>query len=173
MKVQTIQPTGHELILEPDRYILSSTDLTGRITSINDVFIEYSGYGEDELLGQSHNIVRHPDMPRAIFWMLWAALKEGEAFSGYVQNLCKDGSHYWVFAHIQPVADAEGDITGYRSVRRRPSRSAVEKASTLYAEMRAAEMATSPAEAIAVGLAVLRAHLAAAGQSYDQFVARL
>ena len=118
MKPRDIVPTKHERVLPNDRYILSTTDLAGRITSVNELFIEYSGYPEAELIGRQHNIVRHPDMPRAVFQLLWDAVAEGEQFMGYVKNLCKDGGFYWVFAHVSPITDARGQITGYRSVRR-------------------------------------------------------
>jgi PAS domain S-box-containing protein len=108
MKPRHIVPNDSERILPTDRYILSTTDLAGRITSVNDLFVEYSGYTEPELVGQQHNIVRHPDMPRAVFQLLWDAVAEGEQFMGYVKNLCKDGSFYWVFAHVSPITDAWG-----------------------------------------------------------------
>ena len=78
-------------------------------------------------MGQQHNIVRHPDMPRAVFQLLWDAVAEGEQFMGYVKNLCKDGSFYWVFAHVSPITDARGQITGYRSVRRHARPEAIAK----------------------------------------------
>ena len=173
MKPRDIVPTKHERVLPTDRYILSTTDLAGRITSVNDLFVEYSGYTEAELIGCQHNIVRHPDMPRAVFQLLWDAVAEGEQFMGYVKNLCKDGGFYWVFAHVSPITDARGQITGYRSVRQHARPEAIAKVSVLYAAMLAAEKSAGPRDAIAAGLGVLSAHLAAEGKSYEAMVAAL
>ena len=164
-------PTAGERILREDEYVVSTADPQGRITSVNDVFIDYSAYSREELLHAPHNIIRHPDMPRAVFWLLWQALQDGEDFLGYVKNRRKDGGFYWVFAHVRPEHDAEGAIIGYRSVRRAPRREALPKVSRLYAEMLAAERAA--ADPIPAGLAVLSKFLAAQGLSYEQMVATL
>ena len=173
MKPRTITPTDQERILPADRYILSTSDLSGRITSVNDLFIEFSGHPENDLLATQHNIVRHPDMPRAVYSIMWDAIKDGDEFSGYIKNISKDGGFYWVYAHVLPITDAEGDLTGYRSVRHHASRTAIAKVAALYAEMLAAEKAAGPQDAIGAGLAVLRRHLAAAGMGYEQFIAHL
>jgi hypothetical protein len=104
-------------------------------------------------------------MPRAVFQLLWDAVAEGEQFMGYVKNLCKDGSFYWVFAHVSPITDARGQITGYRSVRRHARPEAIAQVRALYAEMLAAEKAAGPRDAITAGLRVLSAHLAAEGKA--------
>lgn len=173
MKPRTLIPTDVERILPQDRYILSTTDLSGRITSVNDLFIEFSGYSEAELLHAQHNIIRHPDMPRAAFAICWDAISEGEEFFGYIKNMSKDGGFYWVFAHILPERNEQGEVVGFRSVRRCPSRAAVAGVEPVYAAMLAAEKAAGPREAIAAGTRVLAAHLAAAGMSYEQWVAKL
>ena len=112
-------------------------------------------------------------MPRAVFQLLWDAVAEGEQFMGYVKNLCRDGGFYWVFAHVSPITDARGQITGYRSVRRHARPEAIAKVSALYAAMLAAEKSAGPRDAIAAGLGVLSAHLAAGGRSYKAMVAAL
>lgn len=173
MKPRTLIPTDAERILPEDRYILSTTDLSGRITSVNDLFIEYSGYSEAELLHAQHNIIRHPDMPRAVFAICWDAISAGEEFFGYIKNMSKDGGFYWVFAHILPERNGQGEVTGFRSMRRCPGRAAVAGVEPVYAAMLAAERAAGARDAIAAGTGVLAAHLAAAGISYDQWVARL
>lgn len=173
MKSRDIIPTGVERILPENQYILSTTDLSGRITSANDLFVEFSGYSEAELLNTQHNVIRHPDMPRAAFALCWETIGDGEEFSGYVKNLSKDGGFYWVFAHILPVRNAQGEVTGYRSVRRHPRREAVAKIAPIYAEMLAAEKSAGPKTAVAAGLDVLRAHLSKMGMSYEQMVATL
>ena len=173
MKSHHISPTALERELAVGEYIFSTTTPSGRITSVNDVLVAYSGYSRTELLGSQHNILRHPDMPRAVFWLAWDTLQAGEDFMGYIKNMSKDGGYYWVFSQIQPEYDKDGGVIGYRSVRRQPRRSAVAAASALYAEMLAAEQAVETRDAIAAGLAVLRRHLGAQGQSYEQMVAAL
>ncbi|HEY6896133.1 MAG TPA: PAS domain-containing protein [Rhodocyclaceae bacterium] len=172
MKRRSIAPTQIERPMREGDYIISSTDPKGRITAVNDILVEFSGYSREELIGAQHNILRHPDMPRAVFWLAWDAISNGEDFSGYIKNLAKDGSHYWVFAHIVPEY-AGGAIKGYRSVRRCPKQSAVAKAATLYAEMLAAEHQAGPKDAIPAGLAVLSGLLAERRVSYAQLVAEL
>jgi PAS domain S-box-containing protein len=166
-------PSTLERELAEDEYIVSTTNLSGRITSANEVLLRFSGYSLKELMGSQHNILRHPDMPRAVFWLAWDALQAGEDFIGYVKNMNKDGSFYWVFAHITPEYDKNGEIIAYRSVRRRPRRAAITGASALYAEMLAAEQAVDAREAIPAGLAILKRHLGERGISYEQLVTAL
>ncbi|MDO9597744.1 MAG: PAS domain-containing protein [Azoarcus sp.] len=173
VKPRNLAPTDVEHILPPDQYILSTSDLSGRITSVNPLFIEFAGYTETELLNQQHNIVRHPDMPRSVFSLCWDAIADGEEFFGYIKNMRKDGGYYWVFAHILPIRGESGEVVGFRSVRRCPSRTAIEKIEPLYAEMLAAEGSAGARDAIAAGLKVLGTHLAKLGLSYDRLVAKL
>jgi PAS domain S-box-containing protein len=173
MKDRSIIPQTHERLMRDGEYIVSSSDLTGRITAVNDILIEYSGYSEAELTGRQHNILRHPDMPRAMFWLIWETIRHGEDFQGYVKNLCKDGGFYWVHARISPQFDEEGHPTGYQSVRRKPARRAVEKVADLYQRMLAAEAAVGAAEAVEAGLKVLQSELVAQQLAYEQWVARL
>jgi methyl-accepting chemotaxis protein len=123
--------TQQEIELREDSMIVSKTDLKGQITYINKDFVEISGFTEAELLGQSHNIVRHPDMPVEAFKDMWDALKDGRAWVGLVKNRCKNGDFYWVEAHAAPVFEGS-QIVGYMSVRRKPARSAVTAADNAY-----------------------------------------
>lgn len=123
----------------PDgRLIVSRTDLQGKITQVNDAFVEISGYTEAELIGQPHCILRHPDMPKQAYQDLWSTVQSGNKWHGYVKNLCKDGGHYWVYATVVPNV-RQGQVVGYTSVRRKPSRSKVAEATELYAKMKAGE----------------------------------
>ncbi|MFC3668720.1 PAS domain-containing protein, partial [Uliginosibacterium paludis] len=133
MKVN-LPVTGHEVDYGDDVLIVSRTDLDGRITFVNHDFIQISGFTPEELIGQSHNIVRHPDMPSAAFQDFWRTLRSGKPWSGLVKNRCKNGDHYWVHADVTPVRES-GQITGYLSVRSRPSRKEVEHAEQLYRRM--------------------------------------
>ncbi|QSI75456.1 methyl-accepting chemotaxis protein [Niveibacterium microcysteis] len=128
--------TDREVELSVDTMIVSKTDTKGRITYINRDFIDISGFTEAELMGQPHNIVRHPDMPPEAFDDLWKCLKAGRPWIGMVKNRCKNGDYYWVEAHATPLR--EGDqITGYMSVRRKASREQIQAAETFYAQLRA------------------------------------
>jgi PAS domain S-box-containing protein len=173
MKSRSITPTALERELRESEYIVSTTDRSGRITSANEVLVALSGYSRLELQGAQHNILRHPDMPRAVFWLAWDTLQSGEGFLGYIKNLGKDGSFYWVFAHMMPEHDEDGGLVGFRSVRRRPARRAIPAVAALYAEMLAAEQATDRCNAITAGLDVLRRHLGERRLSYEQMIAAL
>ncbi|QIK38434.1 PAS domain-containing protein [Caldichromatium japonicum] len=166
-----ITPTGIERALGDEDFIVSKTDPQGRILYANRIFIALSGYTEAELLGRQHNIIRHPDMPRAVFKRLWDTINAGQEFFGYIKNMAKDGSHYWVFATVTPDKDPAGTIIGYTSVRRKPSLEAVRAISELYAQMLAAERAAGVRDAIAAGQTVLER--AINGKSYEQFVLTL
>lgn len=116
------------------KLIVSRTDPQGVITHCNRAFVEMSGYSIDELLGAPHHILRHPDMPAAAFKDLWDTLAAGRKWHGYVKNLRKDGGYYWVYATV--IANVRnGQVVGYTSVRRKPSRQRVEECTQLYATM--------------------------------------
>jgi aerotaxis receptor len=124
----------------PDgKLIVSRTDPTGIITHANQAFVDMSGYERDELIGENHCILRHPDMPAAAFRDLWDTVGRGSKWQGYVKNLRKDGAHYWVFATAIPNV-RDGRVVGYTSVRRKPSRAKVNEYTALYARMRAEEL---------------------------------
>lgn len=116
------------------KLIVSRTDTAGIITQCNQPFVDMSGYAMDELIGQPHCILRHPDMPVAAFQELWETVQAGHQWHGHVKNLRKDGGHYWVHAAVVPNIRS-GRIVGYTSVRREPSRGNVEAAEAKYAEM--------------------------------------
>lgn len=156
--------------MREDDFIVSKTDTKGLITYGNPIFIEFSGYSEAELIGSQHNIIRHPDMPRSAFKLAWSTIEAGEEFFAYVKNMAKDGSFYWVFAHITPDRAPDGRIVGYTSVRRCPKRSAVETLGPVYAAMLAAEKAAGSRDAIAAGTQVLVDILKQKGISYAELV---
>ncbi|MBI4984691.1 MAG: Cache 3/Cache 2 fusion domain-containing protein, partial [Rhodocyclales bacterium] len=123
--------TQNEIPLRDDTLIVSKTDLKGRITYVNKGFLEISGYTEEELIGEPHNVVRHPDMPPEAFEDLWRVLKEGRPWVGYVKNRAKNGDYYWVEAHAAPIWEGS-EVVGYLSVRRKPARDKVEAAEGAY-----------------------------------------
>lgn len=123
----------------PDgKLIVSRTDPEGIITHVNRAFVEMSGYSREELINQPHYILRHPDMPRAAYKDLWDTVKAGKKWYGYVKNLRKDGGYYLVYATVIPNV-RNGEVVGYTSVRRKPSRRKIEEALALYAQMRQEE----------------------------------
>jgi PAS domain S-box-containing protein len=167
---QPVTPTSVERLMREDDFIVSKTDLKGRITYGNRIFVEFSGYSEAELLGTQHNIIRHPDMPRAVFKLLWDSIQNKRECNAYVKNMAKDGSFYWVFANVTPNYDREGNVIGFFSVRRKPKISGVKTVSGLYKSMLEAERQAGPKEAIAVSTKILTNLLAEKGLSYDELV---
>ncbi len=123
--------TNHEVLLDDAAFLLSKTDLKGTITYANQDFIKISGFSESELVGQSHNVVRHPDMPSEAFEDMWRNLKAGQPWTGLVKNRTKSGDYYWVEANAAPIIE-NGQVTGYLSARKKPSRQQVEAASAAY-----------------------------------------
>jgi PAS domain S-box-containing protein len=165
-----VEPTLREKLMREDDFIVSKTDLKGRITYGNEIFIEFSGYSEDELLGAQHNIIRHPDMPRGVFKYLWDNISTSKEVFAYVKNMAKDGSFYWVFANVTPDFDGNENIVGYLSVRRAPSRAAIEVVDGLYRQMLVAEQQAGPRDACDASLALLVNVLKEKGMSYEELV---
>lgn len=170
MKRKDIVPTLNERQMRDQDFIVSKTDTKGIITYGNPIFIEFSGYTEEELLGSQHNIIRHPDMPRAAFKLAWDTIQSGKEFFGYVKNMSKDGGYYWVFTHITPDFDTSGRITGYTSVRRCPKRSAIETITPVYRLMQQAEQTAGARDAVAAGTQVLLDILKKKDMSYGELV---
>jgi len=110
--------TGVQRDFEENEIIVSKTDLKGHLTYVNDVFLRLASYTEKEVLGQPHNMIRHPDMPRCIFKILWDSIQSNSEIFAYVVNRAKNGDHYWVLAHVTPSRDSSGNIIGYHSNRR-------------------------------------------------------
>lgn len=171
MRASATRPTGVERTFGVDEVIVSKTDLKGRITYANPTFLRVSGYTEAELMGQPHSVIRHPDMPRAVFAYMWQRIAAGHELFAWVNNLAADGSHYWVFAHVTPSFGPNGRIIGYHSNRRRPDKAHVAVVSGLYDQILASERRqTKGNDAVAAGTAVLTAALTDRGLSYDEFV---
>lgn len=131
--------TDLEIPYPDGRLIVSRTDTAGMITHANESFVEMSGYTRTELIGQPHYILRHPDMPAAAFKDLWDTVSAGRKWHGYVKNLRKDGGYYWVYATVIPNI-RQGQMVGFTSVRRKPSRRKVEEMTALYKTLRQEEV---------------------------------
>lgn len=132
MPKYTIQPTNVESVMREEDFIVSKTDLQGRITYANQIFCEFAKYKEKELLGKPHSIIRHPDMPRVVFKLLWDTIESNNEINAYVKNMASDGSFYWVFANVTPVVNDNNAIVGYYSVRRKPKLEALKIIKDLY-----------------------------------------
>lgn len=151
--------------------IVSKTDLRGIITYVNDVFVRVSGYSERQLMGAPHNIIRHPAMPRCVFKLLWETLQAEKEIFAYVLNLSKDGSGYWVFAHVTPSYDLQGQLVGYHSNRRVPYPDALPRVKELYSTLLAEEEKyANRLDAAEAGYNLLFELLASRKLDYDQFV---
>lgn len=112
--------TGKYLWMDKDEIIVTKTDLTGKLEYGNRTFFKYAGYSKPEALGKQHNIVRHPEMPRTVFKLLWDTIQKGEEIFAYVNNRAKNGDSYWVLAHVTPSKSITGEINGFHSNRRLP-----------------------------------------------------
>jgi PAS domain S-box-containing protein len=159
-------PTGTERFLKDEDFIVSKTDLKGRIIYGNKIFIKISGYSESELLGAPHSILRHPDMPKIVFKLLWDRIQNKEEIFAYVKNLCKDGGYYWVFANVTATVAPDGTIRDYHSVRRKPSDKALQVIPSLYAKLLDAERSGG----MDASGRLLNDILKEQGASYDEFV---
>jgi PAS domain S-box-containing protein len=168
---KSITPSGKETFFEADELIVSKTDLRGIITYANDVFYKTAGYTEKELWGQPHNIIRHPNMPRCIFKLLWDTVQDQKEIFAYVLNLAKNGDHYWVFAHVTPSYDTQGKHVGYHSSRRVPYPDALEKVVPLYKTLLAEESKYNfTDEGMTASTKILTDTLSNADMDYSQFV---
>ena len=115
------EPVDEEVLFD-GRSLISETDLKGVITFVNRKFVEMTGYSKEEALGEPHNILRHPDMPRAAFEQMWKVIREGKTWEGYVKNLRKDGKYYWVIVTVVPKKDENDKVIGYIASRKVPDR---------------------------------------------------
>jgi PAS domain S-box-containing protein len=171
MRATQIAPTGVERTFAEDEIIVTKTDPRGLLTYANPVFLRVSALAEEEAIGKPHSIIRHPDMPSAIFKLLWETISSGQELFAYVVNLATDGAHYWVFAHVTPSVDAKERLVGYHSSRRRPAPAAVAATIDLYARLRTEERRhTGTKEALDASWAMLQRILQERGQTYDEYV---
>ena len=136
---KSVTPTGKEVFFRDDEIIVSKTDINGRITYANELFMKIAGYSEEEVIGSPHSMIRHPDMPRAVFKLMWDTISSGHELFAYVVNFCKNGDHYWVYAHVTPTFNSNREIIGYHSNRRVPERHAVERIQNIYRALKTEE----------------------------------
>lgn len=167
-----ITPTNKEVFFDDHDIIVSKTDIKGRITYANKTFCNVAGYTEAEVLNQPHSIVRHPDMPRAVFKLLWDTIFAGSEIFAFVKNMTKTGDYYWVFAHVTPSFDKSGSVVGFHSNRRVPDPKIVKDVVTpLYAAIAAEERKhKNGQQALAAGTDYVLNFLKTRNVSYDELV---
>jgi len=165
-----ITPTNKERKMRDNDFIVSKTDTKGHLTYANSIFYEFAVLTEANALRKQHNLIRHPDMPRSVFKMLWDTISSGNEFNGYVKNMSSDGGFYWVFANVTPSYNQQNNIVGYYSVRRKPKEAALEIISPIYQEMHEAEKKAGSRNAISAGSAVLNDKLQQLETEYEKFV---
>lgn len=167
----TVKPTGIEAPFGEEELIVTKTDSKGVITYANDVFLRVAKFSLKEALGEQHNLIRHPDMPRCVFKLLWDTIQAKKEIFAYVLNMARDGDHYWVFAHVTPTLDAQQNIVGYHSNRRKPHPAQIDKVKDLYAALLAEERRNdSPKEGMLRSGEMLMSMLKDKGLDYDEFV---
>jgi PAS domain S-box-containing protein len=165
------KPSGQESPMDENEIIVTKTDLKGRITYANDVFLRISQLSNKQAIGQPHNLIRHPEMPRCVFKLLWDALEAKEEIFAYVVNMATNGDHYWVLAHVTPSFDAAGNVVGYHSMRRKPEKAQIETIIPLYKSLLAEEQKiASRKESLVQSSTKFLDLLKQKGLRYDQFV---
>jgi PAS domain S-box-containing protein len=165
------KPTGVECPFDQEELIVTKTNIKGQITYANDVFLRLSKYSPDDVIGAPHSLIRHPDMPRCIFKLLWDTIQAKQELFAYVVNMARDGDHYWVFAHVTPTLDAQQNVIGFHSNRRKPDPGQVAKIKDLYATLRAEENRhDSRKDGMLRGYDMLMAMLKEKGLGYDEFI---
>lgn len=161
---------NNEIDIHDDILLVSKTDTKSLICYANPAFCHVSGYRELELIGKPHNIVRHPDMPKVVFKIMWDSLKLNREFNGYIKNLTKQGNYYWVFANVTPSYDENNELTGYTSIRRKPNIEKLEYIKELYAELLEIEQQTKSNDVIEKSHYRLNSILNAKEKGYDEFI---
>ncbi|MFQ6370983.1 methyl-accepting chemotaxis protein [Shewanella sp. YIC-542] len=151
--------TDNERTFSESQKLISVTDVNGVITDCNEAFIEISGYSREELVGQPHNLVRHPDMPSAAFRHMWQCLKQGQPWMGLVKNRCKNGDFYWVNAYITPMTE-NGKVIGFQSVRTKPRAQDVARCQSLYPRLNQGKGLSKPSRLAAENIFLIVAIVA-------------
>ncbi len=158
-----------EIKLSKKKFIVSKTDIKGKILFINKNFSEISKYTEAELIGAPHNVVRHPDMPKAIFYLIWQSLLAGNKISGIIKNLAKDGRYYWVIADLEPKFNSNGEVVTLTAFRRSAPQDVIDTAEELYATM----LSIEKKHGMEKSLAYLEGFLEENEMNYNEFIDEL
>ena len=169
---ELIPLTGIERFFDENEIIVSKTNLKGHITYANDVFLRLADYTEEEIMGAPHSTIRHPDMPRCVFKLLWDSIMAGKEIFAFVLNRAKCGDHYWVLAHVTPTFGENGSITGYHSNRRVPDKKVLKDVIVpLYQNLLAEENRhANRHDGMLAGEKMILDLLASKGVSYDELI---
>ena len=159
-------PIDEEIKFNKKKFIVSKTDINGVITFANKNFCDISGYSESELLGAPHSIVRHPDMPGSIFFLIWNSLLRGEPVSGVIKNLAKSGKYYWVIADFDIKKDKNGNIKSFTAFRRASPQHVIDEVEELYDTM----LNIEKRKGIQTALSYLESYLEDKGMNYEEFL---
>ncbi len=171
MAQHSITPVNEESVFGEDEIIVSKTDMKGILTYANDVFCRVAEMKTEEVIGQPHNIIRHPDMPRAVFKLLWDTIQAGNEIFAYVKNMSKTGKYYWVIAHVTPSVDDSGRVTGYHSNRRYPNKNEIEAISGIYQTLINEENKHANSKTgMEASYALLQSLLEEEGKTYSEFI---
>jgi PAS domain S-box-containing protein len=163
--------TGREITFKEQEVLTSKTDMRGMITYANEDFCRVAGFDYSDLHGAPHSLIRHPDMPRSVFNLMWNTIQDGREFFGYVVNRCKNGDHYWVLAHVVPDIDpASREVIGFHSTRRCPTSQGINAARALYSALRDAERRAPRDKQVEVGTAALMSALKTERMSYEEWI---
>lgn len=165
--------TSRSISWPHEQLIVTKTDLAGKITYANRTFMSVSDYPEPTLLGQPHNIIRHPDMPRGIFKLLWETLKQDQEFFGFIKNSTSNGDYYWVYANITPSFDLGGNKNGFFSVRRYMPTAAINIIAPLYQQLKQQELGQDRRKDTDASYHALMNYLAEKGQGYEEWITQL
>lgn len=155
-----------EINFQENELIVSKTDTKGKLTYGNELFLKLAGYAEKDILGAPHNLVRHPDMPKIIFKLLWEYIQNGQEIYAYVVNKSKNGDFYWVLANVTPSYNSKKQLIGYYSVRRKPTKNALDIIKPLYKKLLNAEQGGG----LAASEKILNDLIAQNGGRYDEFI---
>ncbi len=168
---KNISPTDIQNTFDEDDIIVSKTDLKGYITYVNDVFCKVAEANVCDLIGKPHRIIRHPDMPRCVFQLLWQQIEAKKEIFAFVKNMALSGNYYWVFAHVSPTLDDAGNIVGYHSNRRQVPTSIIPVVSELYKSILEVEKSHSNTkEGMNAGFEIIVNLLNENKMTYDEFV---
>ena len=171
MAAPSVIPVDEEITFDREDIIVSKTDPSGIITYANDIFCKIAEMTTKDVIGQPHNIIRHPDMPRIIFKVLWDQLKSGSEIFAYVKNMSKTGKFYWVIAHVTPSFDKNRELTGYNSTRRCPTPRDIKSISALYQTLLIEEMKhESPTDQLKASGKALEQVLDQRNDTYEEFI---
>ncbi|MBT5185178.1 MAG: PAS domain-containing protein [Kordiimonadaceae bacterium] len=166
-----VTPIDEENKFDEHEIIVSKTDIKGRLVYVNDVFARVAEMTTAEVINQPHSIIRHPDMPRVVFKLLWEAIEAGKEIFAYVKNMSKTGKYYWVIAHVTPSYDASGEINGYHSNRRLPAQKSIDKVSAIYKSLLSEEKKHANAkDGLEASHEMFVSMLKDEGKSYSEFV---